>query len=56
MLLQDVAVGSPVRFALDEGASVATSPVRGIERLGPRAVQVVTRNTTYRFDLVGTKG
>jgi hypothetical protein len=52
LLLDDLAVGESARFSLDSGPTVATSPVRGLEKLGARAVQLVTRNSTYRFDLM----
>ena len=52
LLLDDLAVGESARFSLDSGPTVATSPVCGLEKLGARAVQLVTRNSTYRFDLI----
>lgn len=52
LLLDDLAVGEPARFSLLSGSTIVTSPVRGLEKLGAGAVQVVTRNSTYRFDLV----
>jgi hypothetical protein len=52
MLLDDLAMGEPARFSLSSGPTVVTSPVRGLEKLGVRAVQLVTRNSTYRFELI----
>ena len=50
-LLDDVSVGAPVRFSLEEGPAVVTSPVRSLQRLGARSIQVGTGNSVYRFDL-----
>jgi hypothetical protein len=52
LLLDDLAMGEPARFSLESGATIVTSPVRGVERIGARAVQLVTRNSTYRFELI----
>jgi pyridoxal/pyridoxine/pyridoxamine kinase len=52
VLLDDLAMGEPARFSLSSGSTVVTSPVRGLEKLGVRAVQLVTRNSTYRFELI----
>lgn len=52
LLLDDLAMGEPARFSLSSGPTVVTSPVRGLEKLAVRAVQLVTRNSTYRFDLI----
>ena len=49
-LLDDLEVGAPARFALDGEGAVVTSDIRSMERLGPNAVQVATRNTSYRFE------
>ncbi|MCP5057529.1 MAG: hypothetical protein GY937_12510 [bacterium] len=51
-LLDDLEIGSCARFALDEGATVATSAIRGLQRLGPSSIQAATSNSTYRFDLL----
>jgi hypothetical protein len=52
LLLDDLAMGEPARFSLSSGSTVVTSPVHGLEKLGVRAVQLVTRNSTYRFELI----
>ncbi len=52
LLLDDLTMGEPARFSLQSGPTVVTSPVRGLEKLGARAVQLVTRNSTYRFELI----
>ncbi len=51
-LLDDVAIGACARFSLEDGSTIATSPVRSMERLGTMAVQISTGNSTYRLDLV----
>lgn len=51
-LLDDLDIGACARFALDEGATVATSPICGLQRLGPTSIQATTSNSTYRFDLL----
>lgn len=51
-LLDDLQIGASARFALDDGATIATSPVRSLERLGPSSLQFATGNSTYRFDLL----
>jgi hypothetical protein len=52
LLLDDLAMGEPARFSFSSGSTVVTSPVCGLEKLGAGAVQLVTRNSTYRFELV----
>jgi hypothetical protein len=52
LLLDDLTMGEPTRFSLQSGPTVLTSPVRGLEKIGTRAVQLVTRNSTYRFELI----
>lgn len=52
LLLDDLTMGEPARFSLQSGPTVVTSPVRGLEKIGALAVQLVTRNSTYRFELV----
>ena len=52
LLLDDLTMGEAARFSLQSGPTVVTSPVRGLERIGTRAVQLVTRNSTYRFELI----
>jgi hypothetical protein len=52
LLLDDLTMGEPARFSLQSGPTVLTSPLRGLERIGTRAVQLVTRNSTYRFELI----
>lgn len=51
-LLDDLQIGQSARFALDDGPTIATSAVRGLERLGPSSLQFATGNSTYRFDLL----
>ncbi|MCP3984948.1 MAG: hypothetical protein GY723_11200 [bacterium] len=51
-LLDDLEIGACARFALDEGATMATSSIRGLQRLGPSSIQATTGNSTYRFDLL----
>ncbi len=51
-LLDALEIGSCARFSVDEGPTVATSPIRGVQRLGARALLVVTANTSYRFERV----
>lgn len=52
VLLDDLTMGEAARFSLSEGPTMATSPVRGLEKLGGRSVQLVTRNSIYRFELI----
>jgi len=52
LLMDDLEVGASARFAIDDGASLVTSPVRSLQCLAAGAVQVVTGNSTYRFDLL----
>jgi hypothetical protein len=54
LLLDDLTMGEPARFSLSSGSTMVTSPVCGLETLGLRAVQLVTRNSTYRFELIRT--
>lgn len=51
-LLDDLDIGVCARFALESGATVATSPICGLQRLGPTRIQATTINSTYRFDLL----
>jgi len=51
-LLDDLRVGASARFALDDGSTIATSPVRSLERTGATRVQFSTGNSIYRFDLL----
>ncbi len=51
-LLDDLRIGASARFALDDGSTIATSPVRSLERTGATRVQFATGNSTYRFDLL----
>jgi hypothetical protein len=53
VLLDDLTMGEPARFSLSQGPTIATSPVRGLETLSGRSVQLVTRNSIYRFELTG---
>lgn len=50
-LIEAVGVGQPVRFQPENGSpALVTSPVRGMERIGPGVVQVVTGNSVYRLE------
>ncbi len=51
-LLDDLRIGACARFSLDDGSTLATSPVRSLQRMGPTRVQVATGNSIYRFDLL----
>jgi hypothetical protein len=50
-LLDDVAIGAPLRFSIEDGPAVVTSPVVSVGRIGARSIQVVAGNSIYRFDL-----
>lgn len=49
-LLAPLQVGKPAEASLERGDVLVTSPLRGVFRLGPAAVQVVTRNSIYRIE------
>lgn len=51
-LVVALCVGQALRVQLDQEDSPAlvTSPVRGMERIGPGVVQVVTQNSVYRLE------
>jgi len=51
-LLDDLDIGACARFAVEGGGTVATSPICGVQRLGPTSIQATTINSTYRFDLL----
>ncbi len=50
-LLDPVEVGGALRFALVDGASMVTSPVRTLERVAPGILRVSTANTVYQLEL-----
>jgi hypothetical protein len=50
-LLAPVSVGASLRFAVDGGISMVTSPVRRLEELSEGRLRVTTTNTTYQLEL-----
>lgn len=51
-LVEELAVGRPLRVEVAWGPALVTSPVRSVERLGPASVRVLTVNSVYRLERV----
>lgn len=50
VLIDRLAIGAPLRIAVDGAPVLVTSPVRGLQRLGHDSVQVATSNSVYRLE------
>ena len=50
VLIDRLAIGSPLRIAIDGAPAFVTSPVRGLQRHGQHSVQVVTANSVYSLE------
>lgn len=50
VLIDRLAIGGPLRIAIDGAPAFVTSPVRGLQRLGQDSVQVVTTNSVYSIE------
>lgn len=50
VLIDRLAIGGPLRIAIDGAPAFVTSPVRGLQRLGRDSVQVVTANSIYTIE------
>jgi hypothetical protein len=50
VLIGRLAIGGPLRVAIDRAPAFVTSPVRGLQRLGQHSVQVVTTNSVYSLE------
>ncbi len=50
VLIGRLAIGGPMRIAIDRAPAFVTSPVRGLQRLGQHSVQVVTTNSVYSLE------
>jgi hypothetical protein len=50
VLIGRLAIGGPLRVAIDRAPVFVTSPVRGLQRLGQHSVQVVTTNSVYNLE------
>lgn len=50
VLIDRLAIGSPLRIAIQGSPAFVTSPVRGLQRLGQDSVQVVTANSVYSLE------
>jgi hypothetical protein len=50
VLIGRLAIGGPLRIAIDRAPAFVTSPVRGLQRLGQHSVQVVTTNSVYSLE------
>jgi hypothetical protein len=50
VLIDRLAIGGPLRIAIDGAPAFVTSPVRGLQRLGQHTVQIVTANSVYSLE------
>ncbi len=53
ILVDPLVAGRPIRLEIARGRFFVTSAIRGLERLGRDAVQVVTANSVYRVERAG---
>lgn len=56
VLVGRLALGQPLRVALDGAPSLVTSPVQGFRRLGPDRVEVATAHSVYHLEREAVDG
>ncbi|MEN8184316.1 MAG: hypothetical protein ABFS46_17455 [Myxococcota bacterium] len=50
VLIDRLVIGGPLRIAIEGAPAFVTSPVRGLQGLGPDSVQVTTTHSVYRLE------